>query len=73
MKISLATYFICSQVQYLNKCIEMFSIVAFGNPLLDVIAKIKNNEFLIKYDIKPDNQKEISDNDMKNLYKDISE
>lgn len=49
----------------------MSSIVAFGNPLLDIIANVENDDLLIKYQINPDDQKEISREEMTNLYKDI--
>lgn len=49
----------------------MYEIACFGNPLLDIIVRIEGNDLLEKYDIKPDDQKEISDEEMKNLYDDI--
>lgn len=72
MRIFLPFYFISTRIRYLNKFIKMCSIAAFGNPLLDIIVNIKNNELLIKYDVNPDDQKEISDKDMINLYKDVA-
>lgn len=49
----------------------MYEVAAFGNPLLDIIVNIDSDELLEKYGIKNDDQKEIDDFQMKNLYKDI--
>lgn len=49
----------------------MKNIVAFGNPLLDTIVFIANNQLLSKYELEKDGQKEISSEEMKNLTEDI--
>lgn len=50
----------------------MFVIAGFGNPLLDISVKIKNNYLLEKYKVDEDDQIEISSEGMKSLYEDIS-
>lgn len=56
-----------------RKLHKMVVVAGFGNPLFDVTVKIKDDALLKKYNLKEDSQKEISQNDMKCLFDDISE
>lgn len=49
----------------------MFIVAGFGNPLLDITVNIDNDELLKKYKLNEDDQKEISDDEIKSLYNDI--
>lgn len=51
----------------------MKTILAFGNPLLDITISSKNHvlQLVQKYNLKIDGQKEISKSDMNLLSKDI--
>lgn len=51
----------------------MYLVVAFGNPLLDIVVNVPDNKLLEKYNIKPNDQKEISDKEIANLYEDVSQ
>ncbi|KAJ8926004.1 hypothetical protein NQ315_009859 [Exocentrus adspersus] len=50
----------------------MKKIVVFGNPLLDTTVFLQDNFLLDKYNLKEDDQKEITSDEMKRLSEDIS-
>lgn len=50
----------------------MFTLVGFGNPLLDICLNVNNNDLLIKYNLQPDDQKEITKDEMKHILDDIT-
>lgn len=50
----------------------MVLIAGFGNPLLDVIIHLDDNNILKKYNLKEDGEKEISKNEMKTIIDDLS-
>lgn len=56
-----------------QKLKKMKTIIAFGNPLLDITVNINNNLLLTKYDLKPDGAKEVEKHVMANLLKDIEQ
>lgn len=56
-----------------RKLHRMVVVAGFGNPLFDVTVKIKDDVLLKKYNLKEDSQKEVSQNNMKCLFDDISE
>ncbi|KAJ8949240.1 hypothetical protein NQ318_022753 [Aromia moschata] len=50
---------------------KMKTVVAFGNPLLDTTLLVKDDFLLNKYNLKEDDQKEITKNEMQNICNDI--
>lgn len=51
----------------------MNKIIAFGNPLLDTLVRIPNDDILRKHNLKQDDQKEITRPEMELLLQDIKE
>lgn len=49
------------------------TLAGFGNPLLDITVKIKDDTLLRKYNLNSDDQKEIPLEEMNNLLKDIAQ
>lgn len=47
------------------------AIIAFGNPLLDMFVKIKDNDLLKKYNLNVDGEAEFSEDKMQELLADI--
>lgn len=49
----------------------MGTIIAFGNPLLDITVQISDDELLRKYEVNADGAKEVDQDEMKRLLKDV--
>ncbi|CAH0552176.1 unnamed protein product [Brassicogethes aeneus] len=50
----------------------MKTLVGFGNPLLDTIVNLNNNDLLDKYGLEADGQKEVDEVVMQSIFNDIS-
>lgn len=47
------------------------AIVAFGNPLLDILVILQNDDLLKKYNLKPDGETELCEKKMQELMADL--
>lgn len=56
-----------------NMCRKLCILAGFGNPLLDITVEIQDDKLLKKYNLNPDDQKEIEIEQMNNLLKDITQ
>lgn len=48
------------------------AVVAFGNPLLDIIVHLDNDEILNKFNLKVDGQQEVSQEKIQEILAEIS-
>ncbi|XP_043473272.1 adenosine kinase 2-like [Leptopilina heterotoma] len=55
----------------LRNCSQLPAVIAFGNPLLDIITRINGNDLLLKYNLKVDGQAELSTEETQQLLQEL--
>lgn len=55
----------------LRSCSQLPAVIAFGNPLLDIITRINGNDLLLKYNLKVDGQAELSTDETQQLLQEL--
>ena len=58
-------------VPILRVCPQLPAVIAFGNPLLDIIVKVKESSILFKHGLEIDGQMEMSPEKIQQILQDL--